>query len=53
MTKQAEQSVNKAKRIYIAYTGGTIGMQASDKGFVPVAGFLTETLANLPEFHRP
>lgn len=28
-------------------------MRASAKGFVPVAGFLTETLANLPEFHRP
>lgn len=40
------------KRIYIAYTGGTIGMQASKSGFVPVAGFLGKTLANLPEFHR-
>ena len=46
-------TANKSKHIYIAYTGGTIGMRASDKGFVPVAGFLTETLANLPEFHRP
>lgn len=41
------------KHIYIAYTGGTIGMRASEKGFVPVAGFLTDTLAKLPEFHRP
>jgi L-asparaginase len=43
----------KQKHIYIAYTGGTIGMQTSDKGFVPVAGYLTKTLENLPEFHRP
>jgi len=43
----------RGKRIYIAYTGGTIGMRASTKGFVPVSGFLTETLARLPEFHRP
>lgn len=42
-----------AKRIYIAYTGGTIGMKPSTKGYVPVAGFLTETLKNMPEFHRP
>jgi len=41
------------KKIYIAYTGGTIGMQASEQGYVPVAGFLQNTLANMPEFHRP
>ncbi|WP_416304958.1 asparaginase [Neptunicella sp. SCSIO 80796] len=41
------------KHIYIAYTGGTIGMRPSSKGYVPVAGFLTGTLANMPEFHRP
>lgn len=40
------------KHIYIAYTGGTIGMKPSAKGFVPAAGYLTETLANMPEFHR-
>lgn len=41
------------KRIYVAYTGGTIGMQPSSQGYVPAAGFLSETLANMPEFHRP
>nr|WP_136249666.1 asparaginase [Ningiella ruwaisensis] len=41
------------KHIYIAYTGGTIGMRASENGFVPAAGFLGDTLAGLPEFHRP
>jgi L-asparaginase len=40
------------KHIYIAYTGGTIGMRPSSQGFIPAAGFLTETLANMPEFHR-
>lgn len=40
------------KHIYVAYTGGTIGMRPSAQGFVPVAGFLKDTLANLPEFHR-
>lgn len=41
------------KHIYIAYTGGTIGMRPSDQGYVPAAGFLAKTLANMPEFHRP
>ncbi|HAU26927.1 MAG TPA: L-asparaginase 1 [Alteromonas australica] len=41
------------KHIYIAYTGGTIGMKASDQGYIPAAGFLSETLAQMPEFHRP
>ena len=40
------------KHIYVAYTGGTIGMRPSSQGFVPAAGFLSETLANMPEFHR-
>ncbi|QPL51626.1 asparaginase [Alteromonas sp. B31-7] len=41
------------KHIYIAYTGGTIGMKPSDQGYIPAAGFLSETLAQMPEFHRP
>lgn len=40
------------KQIYVAYTGGTIGMRPSVQGFVPVSGFLTKTLAEMPEFHR-
>lgn len=42
----------KKKSIYIAYTGGTIGMQKSDHGYIPVAGFLGGLLAKSPEFHR-
>ncbi|MGO2160477.1 MAG: asparaginase [Vibrio toranzoniae] len=42
------------KHIYIAYTGGTIGMQKSiDHGYVPIAGFMDKQLAGMPEFHRP
>ena len=41
------------KKIYIAYTGGTIGMQKSAKGYVPLAGFMTNSLAATPELHRP
>lgn len=41
------------KRIYVAYTGGTIGMQQSTQGFIPVPGFLTDTVKRMPEFYRP
>jgi L-asparaginase len=37
------------KRIYIAYTGGTIGMRRSDRGWVPAPGFLAEQMAAMPE----
>lgn len=40
------------KRIYIAYTGGTIGMKPSKEGFIPVAGYLSKTIANMPEFYH-
>jgi len=44
--------MSQRKHIYVAYTGGTIGMKPSSKGFIPAAGYLTETLAKMPEFHR-
>lgn len=40
------------KRIYVAYTGGTIGMKASEHGYVPAIGHLTQAINNMPEFHR-
>jgi L-asparaginase len=45
-------SSSKRKHIYIAYTGGTIGMQPSPNGYIPAAGFLELTLQGMPEFHR-
>ncbi len=41
------------KSIYVAYTGGTIGMQRSEHGYIPVSGHLQQQLAQMPEFHRP
>ncbi len=41
------------KHIYIAYTGGTIGMLKSEQGYIPVSGFMQQQLAQMPEFHRP
>lgn len=36
-------------RVYIAYTGGTIGMARTADGYAPVPGFLAAQLAALPE----
>lgn len=41
------------KRVYIAYTGGTIGMKPSDKGFVPETGYFAEQINKLPELAYP
>lgn len=37
------------KRVYIAYTGGTIGMQKTADGYAPTPGFLAAQLAAMPE----
>lgn len=41
------------KHIYIAYTGGTIGMMKSEQGYIPAPGFLEQSLKGMPEFYRP
>lgn len=41
------------KKIYIANTGGTIGMRESSGGWVPVSGFLGQLLETAPIFNRP
>ncbi|MFP8966994.1 asparaginase domain-containing protein [Pokkaliibacter sp. CJK22405] len=38
-----------SKRLYVAYTGGTIGMQPSNAGFIPAANFLQKFFDALPE----
>lgn len=37
------------KRVYIAYTGGTIGMKRSPGGYLPEPGFLQEQMGAMPE----
>ncbi len=39
----------RTKHIYIAYTGGTIGMKRSGTGWQPAPGFLAEGMAGMPE----
>ncbi|MEI6860032.1 MAG: asparaginase, partial [Shewanella sp.] len=40
------------RSIYVAYTGGTIGMQKTSHGFAPVADFLTDCVKAMPEFYH-
>ena len=41
--------MGRTKHIYIAYTGGTIGMKRSGAGWQPAPGFLAEQMAEMPE----
>lgn len=44
----------KRKRVYVAYTGGTIGMARRDDGsYAPAAGYLARLMAELPELRDP
>ena len=44
---------NMKKKIYIAYTGGTIGMKKSPNGYIPVEGYITDVLNSMTELSRP
>ena len=37
------------KRVYVAYTGGTIGMAPTLEGYAPAPGYLAEQIAAMPE----
>ncbi len=39
------------KRVYLIYTGGTIGMRPTAEGYVPAPGYLQAQLAAMPELH--
>ncbi len=41
------------KRVYIVYTGGTIGMHPTAAGYAPAPGFLAEQMAAMPELQSP
>lgn len=40
-------------RVYVAYTGGTIGMARTSDGYAPQAGYLAELMAAMPELRAP
>ena len=37
------------KRVYIAYTGGTIGMRRTRAGYSPQPGYLQRQMSKMPE----
>jgi L-asparaginase len=47
------QSDSMGKRVYIAYTGGTIGMQRTTYGYEPAPGLLARHLRKLAELRDP
>ena len=49
--KEKFNSVTNNKKIFILYTGGTIGMVKSPVGYVPKSGFLEEKLNQLVRIH--
>lgn len=40
------------RSVYIAHTGGTIGMKRTAYGYAPVRGYLDEVIRGLPEFQQ-
>ena len=52
-----EESLNSSrsqrKSVYVAYTGGTIGMRPSERGYRPEPGLLANQMARLPVLADP
>lgn len=54
--KHAIKTMNatlKKSRIFIAYTGGTIGMRKTPKGYCPEPGHLQQLMESHPQFSSP
>lgn len=45
--------MTNAKTVYVAYTGGTIGMQKTATGYAPAPGFLSGHMQTMPELQHP
>jgi L-asparaginase len=41
------------KRVLIIYTGGTIGMMKTEKGYAPVSGFLNQAISSIGDMKSP
>jgi L-asparaginase len=46
-------SHGEPKKLYIAYTGGTIGMRRTAAGYAPAPGFLASQMRAMPELADP
>jgi len=47
------EATHKIRKVLVLYTGGTIGMKTSDRGYVCIAGYLPSVLKELPMFNDP
>lgn len=50
---QNKDMENNLRRVLVIYTGGTIGMKSTDKGYSPAPGYLAEVLAKSSTMHDP
>lgn len=41
------------RRVYVAYTGGTVGMHRTERGYEPLPGYLSGLLSSQAPFHGP
>ncbi len=49
--KKSKASLVMKKRIYIIYTGGTLGMKRTKRGYAPYKGYLQKLMALMPELN--
>ena len=47
------ETENLVSHVLILYTGGTIGMRITDRGYAPATGFLQQQLRSMPQFTIP
>jgi lysophospholipase len=47
------EELAEPRRVLVIYTGGTIGMQETERGYAPVSGYLEKQLFQMPQFHDP
>lgn len=45
--------MSRRRSVYIANTGGTIGMRRGRDGYAPAPGYLAERMAAMPDLERP
>jgi len=50
---EGNMSEELISHVLILYTGGTIGMRITDRGYAPAKGFLQQQLRLMPQFHDP
>src|SRR5947208_2599404 len=47
-----DEVLMRRKRVYVAYTGGTIGMKRTRKGYEPKTGYLQQQMEAIPELRH-